>query len=84
MQTSSILPPSSTPSLLRQIVDEVDNLDIEKQEALLRRLTFEKMTAEIKALDKELEGCQKLVSEDEIADIVSNYRSKKYEESLRH
>ena len=84
MQKSPIKPPSSTPSLLRQIVDEVDSLAIEKQEALLRRLTFEKMTPEIKALDTELEGCQKLVNEDEIADMVSNYRSQQYEQSLRH
>ena len=84
MQTPSMTQPASRPSLLRQIVDEVDSLDTEKQEAFLRRLTFEKMAGEIKALDDELEGCQKLLSEEEIADIVSNYRSQQYENSLRH
>ena len=49
------------------------------------KLHWDEIDASVRALDKKLEGCERLVTdEDEIADIVSKYRRERYEASLRH
>ncbi len=49
------------------------------------KLHWDEIDASVRELDKNLEGCDRLVTdEDEIADIVSKYRRERYEASLRH
>ena len=49
------------------------------------KLHWDEIDASVRELDKKLEGCERLVTdEDEIADIVSKYRRERYEASLRH
>ena len=49
------------------------------------KLHWDEIDTSVRAMDKKLEGCERLVNdEDEIADIVSKYRRERYEASLRH
>ena len=66
------------PSLLRQIVDEVDMMDDEGKKAVLRKIKLEISLKNAIEIDKELEGCDRLVAEDDIADLVSKYRKEQY------
>jgi histidyl-tRNA synthetase len=72
------------PSIIRQIVDEVDALDKNEQEEVL---DFVKQKRKIKTcllLDEKLSKAEKFVTENEIADIVSKDRKERYEQSLSH
>ena len=66
------------PSLLRQIVDEVDMMDDEGKEAVLRKIKMEISLKNAIEIDKELEHCERLIAEDDIADLVSKYRKEQY------
>ena len=75
-ETSTII--EKKPSLLRQIVDEVDMLDEEGKVKILRKIKMEKSLKLAKEIDEELKNCERLVAEEDIADLVSNYRKEKY------
>lgn len=72
------------PSLLRQIVDEVDVLDSEKQHLLLLQLRKERLLADAKMLDEKLKDNTSHLTEEEIAEIVSKDRKERYEQKNRH
>ena len=86
METVQIQPTGvlKKPSLLRQIVDEVDMLDDEGKEDLLRKIKIAKLLNLAKIADESMEGKWNKMSEDEIADMVSINRKKWYEESISH
>ncbi len=73
-----------TPSLLRQIVDEVDAMDETEKVELLRKIKLEKAVSLAKKADEMLESKFKSLSEDEIAEIVSNNRKLRYEQKIRN
>ena len=73
----------TNPSLLRQIIDEVDALDEEKQQLLLMQLRKDEILSQAKALDEEFTGKWKAMTEDEIADMVSKNRKERYEQKIR-
>ena len=73
-----------TPSLLRQIVDEVDTLDREKQHLLLLQLRKDKLLADAKLLDEKLKGNAIHLTEEEIAGLVSKDRRERYEQKVRY
>ena len=68
------------PSLLRQIVDEVDAMDETEKEELLRKIKLSKALSLAQKADQILEGKFKPLSEDEIAEMVSSNRKQRYEE----
>ena len=70
------------PSLLRQIVDEVDMMDDEGKAQILKRIKGEKAVAKARAIDERFKGAFKEMTEDEICEMVSIDRKKWYEESL--
>lgn len=80
MEQASFQHSKSVPSLLRQIVDEVDALDEVEKAELLRKIKLQKALSLAQKGDTMLEGKFKTLSEDEIAEIVSNNRKKNYEE----
>lgn len=72
-----------SPSLLRQIVDEADTLsDVEKAE-ILRKIKLRKALSLSQQADNMLQGKFKVLSEDEIAQIVSDNRKQRYEQKAR-
>ena len=74
----------AAPSLLRQIVDEVDALnDIEKAD-LLRKLKLQKALVFAQKADTMLECKFKPMSEDEIVEMVSINRKERYENKTRN
>ena len=79
-ETSTII--EKKPSLLRQIVDEVDMLDEEGKVKILRKIKMEKLLTLAKIADESMQGKWKTMSEDEITEMVSANRKKWYEESL--
>ena len=70
------------PSLLRQIVDEVDMMDDEGKAKILKKIKGEKAVAKAKLADESMEGKWKEMKEEEIWEMVSENRKKWYEESL--
>lgn len=74
----------NTPSLLRQIVDEVDAMDETEKVQLLRKIKLEKALSLAKKADEMLDGKFKSLSEDEITEIVSNNRKLRYEQKIRN
>ena len=74
----------AAPSLLRQIVDEVDALnDIEKAE-LLRTLKLQKALVFAQKSDTMLKGKFKRMSEEKIVEMVSTNRKERYENKTRN
>ncbi len=71
------------PSLLRQIVDEVDELSEASKEEVLRKIKLQQAKELALKADKELEGKFKSLSEEEIAEIVSKDRKERYEKKVR-
>jgi len=67
------------PLLLRQKMVEADSLNIDEQERLRREVRLENLVPKFKALDKQLESNTITLTEDEIAELVSNNRKKRYE-----
>lgn len=72
------------PSLLRQIVDEVDAMDEAEKAELLRKIKLQKALSLAEKADEMLEGKFKSMQEDEIAEMVSNNRKQRYEEKTRN
>ena len=81
-QKSEVLIQPQSPSLLRQIVDEVDMLDEEGKKNVLKIIKGAKAVAKAKLADKAMEGKFKEMTEEEIWEMVSTNRKKWYEESL--
>ena len=71
----------TTPSLLRQIVDEVDALSENDKAEVLRKIKMQQALELARKADEALKGKFKLLSEDEIADMVSKERKERYEKS---
>jgi len=81
--TEAIIPTDvvAKPSLLRQIVDEADALDDEGKKEILRKINMQKALALAKKSDELLKGKTKdYLTEDEIADIVSEDRRSHYKD----
>jgi hypothetical protein len=71
-------PQKKAPSLLRQIIDEVDDLDNEKKEALLWRIKMEKAMELSNRADEVFKDRFKTLHDKEIAAIVSANRKSAY------
>jgi len=69
---------ANTPSLLRQIVDEVDSMNEEEKAALLRKIKMEKTVQKLKAFEDSLPSIS--ISEEEISEMCSATRKEMYEE----
>lgn len=72
------------PSIIRQIVDEVDALDKGEQENILLELKRKRIQKRLKEIVKKLNGCETLMTEEEIAELESKDRKERYEQSLSH
>ena len=83
-QKSEVLIQPQSPSLLRQIVDEVDMLDDDTKAELLRKIKIQRALEMAKELDKKFKGAFKPMTEEEIWEMVSENRKKWYEESINH
>jgi hypothetical protein len=70
----------NAPSLLRQIVDEVDTLDEQGKMEILRKVKLQKALLLARSADKELQGKFNEMNEDDISNLVSENRKKWYEE----
>lgn len=71
------------PSLLRQIVDKVDEMDEENKKLLLLNLKKEELLAKYKQLDNEIEKSGQIISEEKIDALVAATRKKIYEQKVR-
>jgi hypothetical protein len=74
---------SKKPSLLRQIVDKVDEMDDGAKKILLLSLKKEELLEKYKKLDNEIAKSGSLLSEEKIDKIVSDNRKKMYEQKIR-
>ena len=74
----------NNPSLLRQIVDEVDVLDDIKKQRLLMYLRKDKILASVKKLDELLLGLNITLTDDEITNMVSEDRKENYDKQNRY
>lgn len=75
---------NAAPSLLRQIVDEVDTMNELEKAELLRLIKWKKALYLAQKADSAFEGKFKPMSETEIADFVSNNRKRNYEKKIRN
>ncbi len=75
---------ANNPSLLRQIVDEVDVLDDIKKQRLLMYLRKDKILASVKKLDELLLGLNITLTDDEITNMVSEDRKENYAKQNRY
>jgi hypothetical protein len=71
-----------SPSLLRQIVDRVDEMDEGAKKLLLLTLTGEELSEKYKAMDKAIAQSE-VLTEDEIDKIVAETRQNIYEQKVR-
>lgn len=69
---------TQAPSLLRQIVDEVDALDEQGKKDILRKIKMQKALQLAKKADELLEGAFKPMSDDEVDEMVSKNRKNKH------
>lgn len=67
------------PSLLRQIVDAADVLDDEGKIEILRQIKMQKALKLAKKVDAMLEGNTVEMTDEEVADIISEDRKKMYQ-----
>jgi hypothetical protein len=72
-----------TPTLLRQIVDEVDALSETAKAEVLRKIKMQQAIELARKADEAMEGKFKPLSEDEIAEMVSKNRKERYEKKVR-
>ena len=79
MEQGSLQNSKAAPSLLRQIVDEVDALNDSEKAELLRKLKLQKALAFAQKADTTLEGKFKRMSEEKIVEMVSTNRKERYE-----
>jgi hypothetical protein len=68
---------ATKPSLLRQIVDEVDSLDEQSKKEVLRKIKMQKALQLAKKADEQLAGAFKEMTDEALDDMVSNNRSNK-------
>jgi hypothetical protein len=73
---------TNEPSLLKQIVDEVDTLDDEGKLEILRKVKLQKALTLAKLFDQQLQGKFIEASEDDITNAVSENRQKWQNEKL--
>jgi hypothetical protein len=71
------------PSLLQQIVDEVDTLTTRDQQDLLRQIRLHKLGTDFKLLDEKLQANEIKLTEEAIAELISEDRKRRYEEKIR-
>jgi len=74
---------SKKPSLLRQIVDKVDEMDEGAKKLLLLTLKQEELSKKYQRLDNEIAKSGTLLSEEKIDKLVSVTRKKLYEQKVR-
>jgi hypothetical protein len=79
---SANLQSKESPSLLRQIVDRVDEMDEGEKKLLLLTLTREELSEKYKAIDKAIAQSE-ILSEEEIDMIVAETRQNLYEQKVR-
>lgn len=79
MQT---VPSNKVPSMLEQIIDEVNALNEGEQKLLLLKLKKEELMKKYKSLDEELKEGELLVNEDEIPLIISRNRKDSYDKKI--
>jgi hypothetical protein len=84
MDNEVIINAKKSPSLLRQIVDEADTLDEAGQEDILRKIKMQKALKLAQKADILLVGKFKELTEDELAEMVSENRKKYYAEKIRN
>ena len=68
------------PSLLRQIVDEVDSLDEQSKRAVLHKIKMQKALVSVQRADEILKNKPLGMTEKDIWEMVSNTRKKWHEE----
>ena len=83
MEQSFFQQPESAPSLLRQIVDEVDTSNEMEKAELLHRIRVQKALSLARKADTILEGKFKSLPEEGLAELVSNNRRRNYKEKIR-
>ena len=81
MASIKILANVQSPSLLRQIVDEVDIMSEKEKEALLRKIKMQQAVAQLKAFEVSL--TPSLMTEEEIWEICSATRRDLYEDKMK-
>ena len=74
----------STPSILRQIMDEVDDLDAEQKEALLWKIKMEKALDLAIQADEAYKDRFLPLTDDEIVSLVSANRKAAYDAKIHH
>lgn len=72
------------PSLLRQIIDEIDELENDKKEELLWKIKIEKALYYSQKADDTFKDQFQNLSDSEIAELVSKNRKVTYEEKIHH
>lgn len=65
------------PSLLRQIVDEVDSMDEQGKKEVLRKIKIQKALQFAKKADEQLVGAFKPMTDEEVDEMVSKNRIKR-------
>ena len=70
----------NAPSLLRQIVDEVDMMTEEQKAQILRKIKMQKAASSVRRADEILKSKPIKMTEEELCEMVSNNRKKWYEE----
>lgn len=75
---------NSRPSLLRQIIDEIDELATEKKEELLWKIKMEKALLQSQKADEAFKDQFQNLSDKDIADLVSRNRKESYEEKVHY
>lgn len=71
------------PSLLRQIVDKVDEMDDGAKKILLLTLQKEELSAKYKELDNEIAKSGEILEEEKIDTLVADTRKEMYEQKIR-
>ncbi len=73
-----------SPSLLRQIIDEVDDLDAEKKEVLLWKIKMEKALALAKLADEAYLDRFLPLNDDQIVHLVNTNRKAEHDAKIHH
>lgn len=71
------------PSLLRQIMDKVDEMDDTSKKMLLLTLTQQELSVKYKKLDDEIAKSQEILDEEKIDQLVTETRNEIYEQKIR-
>ena len=82
-KTPTAVPIHSTPSLLRQIMDVVDEMDEGEKRLLLIKLKKEELMQQYKELDDAIAQSEWIMSEEDIDKMVTETRREMYEERIR-